>query len=135
LAAFLKDRRKVGTTLAILVFLLAWWMAWPWPFAAARGRLAARIDQGMGNHVLMVYGLPPPWGQTYYKLLNQRSGVRIRRVAYCIVSESLVDYSDDYDKVSAEWITRKHGRDVFQECADEARRDWERRVAEGKPRQ
>lgn len=46
--------------------------------------------------------------------------------ALCIVSKSLVGYVDSYNRVSSEATSRKFGHDVFQECAEEARKNWER---------
>jgi hypothetical protein len=124
---------KFRAILASLGLIIIWWIAWPWPFAAARGRLAASIDQRIGNHTIVVYGLPPPWGEDYYRLLRKRYGIRTHRVADCIVSQSLVAYADEYDKVSASVINQKYGRDIFRECADKVRKDWERHAAERKP--
>jgi len=121
---------KLRAILASLGFLIVWWIAWPWPFAAARGQLAAQLDLGMGKYALVVYGLPPPWGRDYYGLLSQRYGIHIHRVADCIVSQSLVAYADEYDKLSSAAAIRKYGRDIFRECAEEARKNWELRAAE-----
>src|SRR5208282_3189708 len=116
-----KDRMKLRAILASLGLIIVWWITWPWPFAAARGQLAARLDLGMGKYTMVVYGLPPPWGRDYYGLLSQRYGIRIHRVADCIVSQSLVTYADEYDKISSAAAVRKFGRDIFRECADETR--------------
>lgn len=123
---------KLRTLLASMGLLIVWWIAWPWPFAAARGQLAARLDLRMGNYTLVVYGLPPPWGRDYYDLLSQRYGIRVQRVADCIVSQSLVAYANEYDKLSSAAAIRKHGRDIFRECAEEARKKWELQAAERK---
>jgi len=123
---------KLRAILATLGLLTLWWLTWPWPFAAARGQLAARLDLGMGKYTMVVYGLPAPWGQDYYGLLSQRYGIQIQRVAYCIVSPSLVTYTDEFDKISSAAAIWKYGRNIFQECADEARKNWERKAAEKK---
>jgi hypothetical protein len=41
-------------------------------------------------------------------------------VAGCIVSESLVSYVNAYDSALEEATLRKFGRDILQECAEEA---------------
>ena len=93
--------------------------------------MAAYFDQSLGDSTLVVYGLPPPWAQEYYQLLSHRYGIRVRRVADCLVSQSLLAYANSYDKISSTTAIRRYGRDIFKECADEAKRDWERQVAEG----
>jgi hypothetical protein len=72
------------------------------------------------------YGLPIPWRTEYARLLRQRYGIEFRTVALCLVSKSLVGYFDSYYGVSSEAENGKFGHDVFKECAEEARKNWER---------
>ncbi len=45
-------------------------------------------------------------------------------MAGCTVAESLVSYVNAYDSVLEKATRRKFGRDIFQECADEAATKW-----------
>lgn len=49
----------------------------------------------------------------------------MRTVALCIVSETLRLYVDSYDEVSAAAANHKFGHDVFNKCAEAARKNWE----------
>lgn len=70
------------------------------------------------------YGLPSPWRPEYARCLQERYNVRLRPVAGCVVSESLVSYVDGYDSVVEEASRRRFGRDVFQDCENEAMTKW-----------
>jgi hypothetical protein len=93
--------------------------------ASARGELAARYDISRGHYDVLGYGLPDPWRNEYARLLQERYGVKFRTIALCIVSRTLVAYADSYDTVSTTAINRKFGHDVFEECGQEARKNWE----------
>jgi hypothetical protein len=89
-----------------------------------RGRLDAHNDVRRGRHEVLVYGLPTVWHPEYARCLRERYKIEFRPVAGCIVSESLVSYANAYDSVLEEVTRREFGRDVFQECADEAATKW-----------
>jgi hypothetical protein len=93
--------------------------------APMRGRLTAHYDVRRGHYVVLAYGLPSPWRSQYAQLLRERYGVEVRSVALCIVSETLRSYADGYDEVSVDDANHKFGHDVFKECAEVARSQWE----------
>jgi hypothetical protein len=93
--------------------------------APMRGRLMAHYDVWRGHYAVLAYGLPSPWRPRYSQLLRERYGVEVRTVALCIVSETLRSYADSYDEVSAASANQKFGHDVFKECAEAARSQWE----------
>ena len=95
--------------------------------APMRGRLKARYDVWRGHYAVLAYGLPPPWCPQYAHLLRERYGIEVRTIALCIVSETLRSYADSYDEVSAAAASHKFGHDVFKECAEVARSQWEQR--------
>lgn len=95
-----------------------------WATAPLRGRIAAHFDLRRRHYRLLVYGLPPAWRSGYADLLRERYGIEVRAVAYCIVSETLISYVEGYDTVSVAAANRKFGRDVFAECAEDARKNW-----------
>jgi hypothetical protein len=114
---------KLITALCILsAFLVLYWL---WSLAAPmRGRLAAHVDMQRGRYEVLGYGLPSPSRPEYARCLRERYKIEFRPVAGCIVSESLVSYVNAYDSVLEEATRRKFGRDVLQECADEAATKW-----------
>lgn len=114
---------KLITALCILsAFLVLYWL---WSLAAPmRGRLAAHVDMQRGRYEVLGYGLPSPSRPEYARCLRERYKIEFRPVAGCIVSESLVSYVNAYDSGLGEATRRKFGRDVFQECADEAATKW-----------
>jgi hypothetical protein len=57
-------------------------------------------------------------------LLRERYGIEERFVAGCMVDRPLFDYAEAYNTISMSAINRKFGRDVFQETAIEASRNW-----------
>ena len=119
-------KKLLGVALFATSFLLlsALWSA----SASLRGYLVAEFDIARGHYELLGYGLPVEWLPDYVRLLRERYGVRYRAVTGCIVSGSLISYVDAYNRVSTAAANRKFGRDVFKECADEARTTWARRT-------
>jgi hypothetical protein len=119
----LKKRVKVALAISLFVVVIVAWG----PTAAPLGRLMADFDAWRGDYVLLQYGLPGPVWREYVRLLQKKYGIPTRKVALCIVSHSLVTYADTYNEVMAERAKRKFGHDVFKECWDDARRNWELR--------
>ena len=57
--------------------------------------------------------------------LRERYGVEINPVAGCVVTKDLVWYVDGYNSVARPRIVARHSKDIFAECAAEARVAWE----------
>jgi tetratricopeptide (TPR) repeat protein len=128
MTAFIARHKKLLLTLSLLVVLIGgWWLAAP-----VRGRLGAYLDLSRGHYRLLTFGLPPAWLPEYSRLLRERYGVEVVPVAGCVVSPALVSYVDGYDKVSESAARRKFGRDIFSECAEEARKIGELQTATAK---
>ena len=74
-----------------------------------------------------------PLAPEYARCLRERYKIDFRPVAGCLVSESLASYVNAYDSALEEATRRRFGRDVLQECADEAATKWkaQRAVAAG----
>lgn len=126
--SFLRKGRK---RVLIIAFGLAalWWITFPWPFAAARGRFAARLDLALGNCRILRYGLHMA-DREYTELLKERYGIGSKRVADCIVSEPLVEYADNYNAVSMATAKQKYGHDIFSECLQKAKQKREKHATE-----
>lgn len=88
----------------------------------------ARRDIAQGHYEVLGYGLPSPWRHEYVRLLKERYGIRYCTVALCIVSEDLLAYADNYNKLSVAAANRKFKHDVFKECAEEAERSWKAKL-------
>ena len=126
----IKNNRKFLVVATSVVSFVAYWLCWPWPFAALRGQLATRMDLGVRNYKILAIGLPPPWREEYARLLRERYGIRVQTKALCIVSRSLVSYVTKYNEISAAAAKRRFGHDPFRECYEDAIRDWEQRQRE-----
>jgi hypothetical protein len=97
-----------------------------WSYSAGtRGRLAARTDIARGHYKILGYGYPSPWRSGYSRLLHDRYGIEFEAVTGCIVSHSLMDYVDAYNKTSIAGANRKFGHDVAKETAEEAIGNWQ----------
>jgi len=115
-------RHRVPIALAALLFIvIGWWLS-----AYPRGMLVALFDDARGHYEIKVYGLPAEWSYEYARLMKLRYGVEINAVAGCIVTDQLVNYVAGYNAVSQPRIEERFGKDVFAECAEEARKSWER---------
>jgi hypothetical protein len=106
--------------LSLTIVLVVWWLAAP-----MRGFLSAYIDAARGHYRLLTYGLPVPWLPEYAALLRERYGVEVHAVAGCVVSQSLISYVGNYNRVSTAATNRRYGHDVFKECENDAQTKWD----------
>jgi len=118
--AKMAEWQKVAGCIVILIFLTYAWSE----TASTRGTVVARFDIARDHYQLLGYGLFLPRAE-YVRLLRERYGVGFKKVADCIVSESLVAYADSYNGEMTKALNRKYGRDVVTECARDARSAWE----------
>lgn len=125
----LQRKKRLLAVATSVISLAGYWLSWPWPFAELRGKVAARIDLGIGSYKVLAIGLRAPWRNEYARLLHERYGIRVQTEAFCVVSHSLVAYITGYNTVSEASTIRKVGHDPFQECYEDAKRDWEQRRA------
>ncbi len=88
-------------------------------------------DHACGNLEIQGYGeeRPPSFWSGYCNLLEERYGVIDRNVGGCVVSWELRDYAAGYNRVSKYLIGKRFGKDIFKECAAEARAAWEQENA------
>ena len=124
--AFIRNHKKLAAVIVAALLLVGWWLS-----ASARGYFVARFDVARGHYEVQSFGLPAAWRPDYARLLRERYGIEHRTVAGCVVSESLVSYVSAYNGVTKAAAERKFGRDVFAECAADARKAWEARSAAG----
>jgi hypothetical protein len=116
--AFVRKHKKLS---ALLVFIGAIAGSLIWDASARiRGQAAARFDLALGHYRILTLGLPTPWRPEWMRLLRQRYGVEERMVAGCIVSESLLAYTDGYNRLSMGAANRKFGHDIFKETMADA---------------
>jgi hypothetical protein len=119
---FIRNHKKLAAVIGIVLFFIAWWLS-----ASVRGYVVARFDVARGHYEVQSFGLPARWSPDYARLLRERYGIEHRTVAGCVVSESLVSYVSAYNSVTKAAAEHKFGRDVFAECAADARKAWEER--------
>jgi len=109
-------RHLVAGAAVIVTLIAAWWLG-----AYPRGMAAAHIDLARGRYEVLTFGLPPSWDREYRRLLKERYGVEVHTVAGCMVTEEEVWFVDGYNSVAEARITSRFGKDVFAECAADAR--------------
>jgi hypothetical protein len=117
----LKSRRSRVVVVAAVVAMFVLWYAASYP----RGVLMAHLDHARGRYQVLSAGLPVPWAWEYARLLEERYGVEMNWVAGCDVPLSLAWYIGGYNPTSRRLLKEKYGRDIFRECAAEARQRWE----------
>lgn len=112
------SRRSRVVAVAAVIALPVLWYADAYP----RGVLM----HARGHYEVQTYGEPPPaWVDEYARLLKERYGVRLNRVAGCDVPMSLGWYIDGYNPMSTRLLEEKFGKDIFEECDVLARQRWE----------
>jgi hypothetical protein len=89
-------------------------------FGGIRGQLVAHFDVARGHYEILTLGLPAPWRSEFARILRDRYGIEQRVVAGCMVTPSLLAYTEGYNQVSMTAANLKFGRDVFKESADDA---------------
>jgi len=114
--------KKLTVAIAVAVLVVVWWLP-----ASICGSLVAHFDVARGHYEVQGYGLPASWRPEYARLLRGRYGIEHCTVAGCVVTESLVSYVSAYNGVVRAAAKRKFGRDVFAECAADARKTCEDR--------
>ena len=122
-----KHRRLLVAILSLIllaVMLEAWWLT-----AGARGTLLARFDLWRGHYAIHTYGLNLS-GREFARMLRERYGIETHVDGFCLVSESEREFADSYNKLGTAAANQKFGHDVFKECSEEARREWEARRAQ-----
>jgi hypothetical protein len=103
-----------------VVFALPCWFGTAYP----RGAVVARIDHARGLDVILAAGYPAPWSDDCADLLRVRYGVKVERVAGCVIPPGLDWYIDGYNGVSERLLMQRFGKDIFAECNADAMANW-----------
>ena len=61
-----------------------------------------------------------PWDADYGRLLQDRVGVRLDRVAGCVVTSELVNEANGYNRVMQAEIERRYGAGILERLMKEA---------------
>ncbi|HKV91594.1 MAG TPA: hypothetical protein VJW20_03485 [Candidatus Angelobacter sp.] len=116
-------RHKLIAVFLGILMLVGLSMAWD-ASAATRGRMLARFDLSQGRYQLLAYGSTPPEREEYARLLKQRYGIEVEKVADCLVSQPLVDYVDAYNSITVPAAQAKFGPHIFDQTWEDAQRSW-----------
>jgi hypothetical protein len=114
-------RHKIVSVLLCAAMLIAGAVVWV-ATARLRGQLVAHIDVARGHLEIQMVGLASAYSPEFTRILNERYGVVINRVAGCVVGPGEVEYVGGYNSVSKREVGRRFGNDVFERVADEAQR-------------
>jgi hypothetical protein len=117
---FKSTRSRVVAAAAVVALPVLWYAS-----AHPRGVLVAHLDHARGRYEVLSAGYPAPWSGEYSCLLEERYGVKINRVADCVVSPWLGWYINGYNPTSRRLLEERYGKDIFRECAEEARQQRE----------
>ena len=107
-------RLMIGVGLASAAFILGYFVGIP-----AYGAWQARCDISNGQARYLLHGELAPHEEEVASLIQQRYGVRLDRVAYCIVTDSLVRRCDAYNRRVNTHFGFTSGRDMFGSTLDE----------------
>jgi hypothetical protein len=133
---------KKGLAISVVGFAATTWLVFLLGCAghfhlttpAARGEAEAQEDVAQGKFKLLRYGLPAPWAEEYFRILNQRYGIQSVPVAGCVVTDDLVTHANAYNKMSMDAAKRKFGEDIFKRAERDATRNWQmQRASHGAP--
>jgi hypothetical protein len=93
------------------------------PVEAAKNRaeVLAKEDYKLKNYRYLIYGLREE-DRSYGGYLEDRYGIEDRRVAYCVVSDSIIQAANTYNQTMRELLAGKYGRDIFKEAEGMSRR-------------
>lgn len=119
--AWFKRLTLARLILALIVLAIAWVLA-AWPL----GAVMAHVDHLRGHDEVKTFGLPAEWSDDYAALLRDRYGVELSAVAGCTPSLSFMQYVDGYNRVSESYFKQKYGKDILEECAEEAQVNHEK---------
>lgn len=120
----MNSRRKWSTRRLALtglgLFVARFFSAYPY------GIVAAYVDYYRGHYEMKKFGaLPPMWVDEYEQLVKARYGVQTHRVAGCVLDQDIVWYVSGYNSTMLDLLKDRHGRDIFEECANEVRPEKE----------
>jgi len=115
MSAFIRSHRWLSIVLILVTGSVGWWFT-----GGIRGQLVAHFDVARGRYEILSLGLPFPWRSEFGRILQERYGIEQRVVAGCMVSPSLLAYTEGYNRVSMAAANRKFGHDVFKESVADA---------------
>ena len=88
----------------------------------ASGEEQARHDLAAGHLELRMYGLVVPQDAVFERLLQDRLGVQLTRVAGCAIGGQEMKQVDVYNRVMREEIDRRFGPGSIERLREEAAR-------------
>ncbi len=84
------------------------------------GGAAALVENALGKPAIYAYGQLGGHHFEYFGLLEKRQGVRTRLIMTGRLSIFHIRYAEGYNAVSRALPKRRFGRDIFEECFEEA---------------
>jgi len=126
---FLSKYKKLVVLAAIGVALVVYFVLRLAP--SFHGARDAREDLAHGHYVQLGYGLPTAWASEYDQCLRGY-GIEVRNIGGDVFKNGRdvatgyeMSYYQSYNAVSSAAIKRKYGPDVFNQCANAARKSWD----------
>ena|SRR5436190_3062561 len=87
----------------------------------------AHAQADIANGVLAIEhaGWPMRYDQEYVRLMKQKYGIEVRRVADCVVHEDVEEHMRGYNKVAEAEIERRFGKDCLSQAEHQAQTSYE----------
>ncbi len=89
----------------------------------------AAIDDG--QLVILTYGLPAEWSHEYREVLLKDYGIQLRAIAGCEVTQPLLDFAANYNRVMRDRIKKSFEADVFDAAVRDAKTLYNQRLLRG----
>ena len=88
--------------------------------SSIQGRNEALADIRSNKLVFKTAGMPFPSDRIYAELLRKRYDIQFESVASCVISPSLAQYTEAYNKIMLPEIQRRYGFDVLERTQEDA---------------
>ncbi len=89
------------------------------------GKAQAQADIANGVLAIEQAGFLMRFDEEYVRLLKQRYGIEVRRVAFCVVHEEVEEHMRGYNKAAGAEIERRFGQDCLSKAEHEAQALYE----------
>lgn len=90
------------------------------------GRADAQRDIARNYLAVEESGRGAAWTEDYVNLALRQFGIHVKRVAGCLVDDTILGHAQGYNEISMPEIKRRFGRDVLVEAQIAASEKWEK---------
>ena len=121
LSLFSSRRTWVGVVVVGIAFIVSLYLT-----TYHRGMIVAHLDHARGHYEVKAHGYVDGATFEYGRLLYRKYGVTPNIYGGCVVDATTSAYEAGYNSVSERLLIKKFGKNIFAECAAEARPELHR---------